>query len=28
LSGFRCRNRELRVRSKRTNMPGMQRIIN
>lgn len=28
LSGYRCRNRELRVRSKRTNMPGMQRIIN
>lgn len=28
LSGLRCRNRELRVRGKRTNMPGMQRIIN
>jgi len=28
LSGHRLRNRELRVRSKRTNMPGMQRITN
>jgi polyadenylate-binding protein 2 len=28
LSGLRCKNRELRVRSKRTNMPGMQRVTN
>lgn len=28
MSGLRLKNRELRVRSKRTNMPGMQRITN